>query len=209
MQFIIFCQTFRRLARLPETLVQGDRFPNYLRSVFLERKGGHVFAVSTNGRFAAMEYLGEQPGVDGSVAISIAPEILQQCDLETQFNSSLMINYSEEHRSAGVTTTYGFAYPYSAALFAEDENQFLTWRNWLPKSLPTASKGSAYFNADHMNALVATAPGGQIVLPSKIDATQPVIVQDPTDENWLGVFISRRDTGMMIEPATLPVWLDI
>ena len=57
MDFQIPCETFARLAKIAET-TKSNR-PDYLKSVFIEYKDGDAFAVATNGKIAAIEYLGK------------------------------------------------------------------------------------------------------------------------------------------------------
>ena len=58
-----------RLKSLTDELPRGEA-REWLKSVFIERRSGHVFAGATNSLFAAVQYIGIQPGDDGFVAVS-------------------------------------------------------------------------------------------------------------------------------------------
>lgn len=208
MQISIFCQTFRRLAHIAET-VGADDVRQYMKSVYIERRDGHIFAVATNARFAAVEYLGAQEGVDGSVNVSIMPELLMQAEMETVWNGHFTIATDDAHQTAQLVSSYGYVCMYDVAVkpALNQENHMANWRAWLPKDTPVKSSGAMYFNTDEMLALVKTAPSGTVVFPTAIDAKKPVVLRDPTESSWVGVFIPYPADKTPLEPATIPVWV--
>lgn len=208
MDFIIPCETFARLANLVKDF--GANEPRqYLKSVYIEHIDGNAFAVATNSKIAAIEFLGKVAFGNGSVNVVADPALIQQCKTEAPFNSALTVSVNEVLKFATAKTALGYSYPGNAALITE-RTEFHDWRNWTPDKPVAKSKGAMFWNTENIALLGSSSPSGRLLFPEFIDATKPVVIRDITDENWFGLFMPNRladgEVITYMEGAKLPEW---
>lgn len=209
MKFTIPCEVFARLATVA-TAMEAERDPAYFRSVYLENKAGKSFAITTNIKFVAIEYLGETKAPDGSINVDCHDAILAQCEVERGLKGVLHVDYMPELRFASVKSTFGFTHAVNAAVFtAADNPAFERWRNWLPEKLPHGSESPMFADAEQLHALACSSPSGAILFPAF--TSKVVVVRDAHSENWIGVFLgvgTSRDGRTLKEiPVRMPDWV--
>ena len=209
MKFTIPCEVFARLATVATSLV-ADRDSDYFRSVYLENKSGKSFAITTNIKFASIEYLGETKESDGSINIDCHDAILAQCEVERGLKGVLHIDYMPELRFASVKSTFGFTHSQNAAVFtATDNPAFERWRNWLPDKLPCGSDSPMFVDAEQLHALAKSSPSGAILFPQF--TSKVVVVRDAYSDNWIGAFLGSgtlQDGRILKEiPVRMPDWV--
>jgi len=208
MDFAISCETFARLANVVKDF--GTNEPRqYLKSVYIEHKAGNAFAIATNSKIAAIEFLGQVAIGDGSVNVVADPVLIQQCRTEGQFNGVLTVSVNEVLKFATAKTALGFTYPGNAAIIT-DRTEFHDWRTWTPDKPVSKSKGAMFWNTENIALLGASSPSGRLLFPEFVDATKPVVIRDITDENWFGLFMPNRlaegEVITYMEGAKLPEW---
>lgn len=208
MEFAISCEIFVRLTNVVRNFDENET-RHYLKSVYIEHKDGNAVAIATNGKIAAIEFLGKVDFGNGSVNIIADPVLIQQCRTEAAFNSVLAVSFNEVLKFGAAKTTLGYTYPGNVAVLA-DGSPFPQWRTWAPDKPVTKSKGAMFWNAEGIAALASSSPSGRVLFPEFIDATKPVVIRDITDENWFGLFMPNRNVdGEVItysEGAKLPEW---
>lgn len=212
MNFEIPAETFVRLAGVTRRIPVGldETEIKYLRCVRLERVNGHVFAIASNRKVAAIyHFMDTVIGVDGVAHITIDPALIKQCETEKPFNSSLYITVIPELQMASVKTTLGYNYPGNGMIhFAETPLD--NWRKWVPDEPITETNGAMSWNIEDMEALNRASPSGEIAFPEFIDASAPVILRDIKSPDWLGMFMPNRvddnGRGYTVTPAELPTW---
>jgi hypothetical protein len=210
MEFAISCDIFARLANVVRNF-DANETREYLKSVYIEHHLGNAFAVATNSKIAAIEFLGPVAFEQGSVNIVADPILIQQCRTEAAFGSVLSVSFNEVLQFGTAKTTLGYSYPGNAVIIPRHPD-FKKWRNWTPDKPVTQSKGAMFWNTETIAALGASSPSGRLLFPEFIDADKPVVVRDITDDNWFGLFMGRErktDDGETItytEGAKLPEW---
>jgi len=206
MNIEISCELYARLSAIPLLLNPVDE-RKYLKSLFIERTGGKLYAVATNVKIAAIEYLGASDGPDECTAIAIDQALIDQCKREIAFNGKLSIVANSLLNFTSIKTAFGYNYPGNAMVQLPEANNFNSWREWFPDSIPTKSHGAMYWNASVVHALATASPTGGLRFPEHIDTTQPVVVRDQESANWAGLFMPNADNGEIVEGATIPEWL--
>lgn len=208
MDVSISCEIFARLTNVIANF-DANETRQYLKSVYVEHHLGNAFAVATNGKIAAIEFLGKREFEQASVNIVADPVLIQQCRTEAAFNSVLSVNFNEVLQFGSAKTTLGYCYPGNAVI-APRNPEFSQWRNWAPDKPVKASKGAMFWNTEQIAALGASSPSGRLLFPEFIDATKPIVVRDIIDENWFGLFMPNRmvenETITYMEGAKLPEW---
>lgn len=210
MNFEIPVEMFVRLAgvtmRMPVGLSEEETAP--LKCVRLDRINGHVYAIGTNRKVAAIYYLGKDDGINGAVHVVVDPALIKQCEAEKPFNSVLSVTVIPALQMASLKTTFGYNYPGNGAFFPA-KTPLDKWRTWAPDEIK-ASNGAMAWELEDMEALNRASPSGQIAFPALIDASMPVVLRDLKFDNWVGLFMPNRvdDAGRsyMVEAATLPEW---
>lgn len=212
--FFITCDTYTRLAGIVEGY-EPPRDRQSLRSVYIERRGGHAFAISSCSTLLVGEYIGHSEQEDGSVNLSLDPALIAQCRTEVAFKSGLFVNVNPMLKFATAKTSLGYVHPQNAAIWDFGHNWAANWRKALPKEEVKKSKGFMHWYAAKVAALASSSPSGRVVFPERIDATASTIIRDAVNPNWFGLFMPRMDerdipkfdmTG--IEPGELPKWAE-
>ena len=209
MQITVPCETFARLSKIA-TAFEASRDPAYFRSIYLEHKAGRSFAVATNIKFAAIEYLGRTAQPDASVNIDCDSGLIKQCEVERSHKGTLTIDYMSALRFASVKSSFGYVHPVNAAVFtATDNPAFERWRNWLPEKMPSGRDAPMFVDAANLAVLAESSPSGLILFPEFTSSV--VVVRDALVDNWLGAFIGTGELadGRIIKemPVKMPDWV--
>lgn len=194
MRFVIPAETFLRMSNAA-TPYGADEYPA-CQSVRLEYLNGRYYAVATNSRIIAVEYLGPTTEANGAVNVANLPQYEQWSNVETwTFDwypppvNVLMFNDSASVLAA-----------------PDDVPRFRDWFNIFPENVPTKAKGAFFMETELIAKLGAASPSGQLCFAQYVDRKQLAIVRDMHDPNWIGGFISdTRD--FKAEPATIPEWM--
>lgn len=211
MQFHIKCSTFVRLASIcsffePTTL---EEFRKQLTTVRLEARGGKIFAIATNQKVAAIEFIAFDPtGQNGVAHIVLDPKIINQCKAESFMNGTLSINTIPEIATAMASTTSGWTYQGNACHWFE-KTILDEWRKWAPDKMPSKSEHIMMWNLYHIQALLEASPSGKVLFPEFIDARKPIVLRDQNDPNWVGLFVPKMTNNNSDMPkvgAELPEW---
>lgn len=215
MQFKIPCETYIRLAGavVPHP-VKPVAVP--LQCIRIERQKGFVVALATNNRICVVEKIDATTEPDGAVNIRIDPVLLQQCELEKQFDSELIIDVIDLPGVQVVTckSTFGYSHNGDIGVFPTPEEHIKYWQNWrekiIPYDQPKKSNGFLMLDTVGMEQLTRCSPSGVIVFPEKIDTDQAVIVNDSIDPGWLGIFMAVHWEESKVgvnSAATVPNWI--
>lgn len=204
MEIVIHCASLLRLSRLAATVAADDPKP-YLQAVWLETKGGHMAAVVTNRKLAAVEYLGEDAGPDAGFAVPLDPAFMAQVETEAGFGSRVRL--TQDGMKIHAMTDFAYYQELQAlATLDSADNHFNAWRNWFPDALPVETHGAMFQTLGNLATLNSAAPSGSVIFPEFIDTRKPVVVRDLHDENWLGVFLADPN-GETLPRVTLPEWV--
>lgn len=181
---------------VPATILQ--RFIA-LEAVKIEINSGKCYIIGSNNTIACVEYLNETDQEDDSCYININKVLIDDKNIDGLFTFETI----PELAMGSVVDDKG--QNYIDFISWPDESPLDKWRDWF--KLSTESNGFMYWNLEQIETLWKTSPSGEIVFPKIINATEPVIVRDVNNANWLGVFIPAVDGKAVIKPATLPEWL--
>lgn len=206
--FTIPCEVFVRLANAASPL-NIDTPYNGLNVVRVEYIAGDAYAIATNSRVLACQYLGKTDQATDAVNILITEPLVQQCKIEAEFDGVLSVTTIPGVDYATANTTFGFNYPYNAASFTDEMGggkRWSEWRNIIPPAVASKSSGHMFLTGEWIASLAHAAPSGRIVFPAHIDVKIPVIVRDSVDPDWFGMFLGTSVQGNT-KPATRPEWI--
>ena len=209
MQITVPCDVFIRLAKVA-TAFEAERDTKYFNSVYFEAKDGKLIAISTNIKFASIEFLGKTDQADGSFNVACDPALITQCETEKQYKGTMQIVFMEALRYASVKTTFGYNYPGNAAVFTETDNPaFERWRKWLPDKMPSERDSPMFVDAFNLAILAESSPSGAILFPEFTSSV--VIVRDAYLDNWIGAFLGAGNApdGRLLKdiPVKIPDWV--
>ncbi len=208
MKFTINCATFVRLASITAFFepTTDEEIKAQLMCVRLENIKSNMFAVATNQKVAAVEYIGRTDQPDGVAHVVIDSKLVEQCRNEIPYDSFLEVITIPEIALASAKTMLGFAYQGNACIFP-DNSIMNKWRGWATREIIKKNKGAMYLNVDHISALVAASPSGKIVFPEFIDVDKPVVLRDVKNPAWVGLFVGKPNPlDPPAAPAMLPEW---
>jgi hypothetical protein len=173
----------------------------------LEISNGKVFAIATNVKIAAIEYLGQTVEKDGVAHVILDPQILERCKAESWMDGSLIVNTIPEIALGNLTTTNNWAFNGNACHWFE-ETPLNDWRKWADDKPAKISKGIMWWNLYYVESLLRSSKSGKVIFPQHIDTEQPVILRDRENPNWVGLFMADPTPyeDRVIQPATLPEW---
>lgn len=209
-----------RLANATIPVYPNEHQYNWMRSILLEYRNGKSYAVATNSKILAAEYIDTTTEPNAVVNIVITDALLTQCAIEQQWSGELIIDVTDTayFKYASLTTLFGYRYPDNAALFppdvinSDDTKRWFefrdNWRRLVPDETPTASKGFMFQDTELLTLLGKSAPSGCLVYPKHIDVDKPLMVRDAVDPSWLGLFVSyssKYSKGLIA--AKRPEWL--
>lgn len=202
MQISLSGDIIRRFVRLNSILPRGeDR--SWLKSIFIEVRGGYLRVGATNALFAALELVGHVDTDDGFAIIrhDAFPPII---DPELPYTISDL----PALKWASVNAD-GWTAPGDAAVRDPEAVGILSgWRNWFPREVATTANKPMLVDVDGLQGLVQSSPSGRVVFPLVVDSERPVIIRDATSANWVGLFYSRPESGLFLRGATLPDWVN-
>ena len=205
MNFSIKCETFVRLASVcsffPSTTRQDIK--EKINTVRIENRNGQSFGVVTNEKTAVVEFLHNTDQPDGYIHLILDPKLIEQCEIEKQYNSDLMITTVQEMALGSATTTMGYSHKSNPCYWFED-SPLNEWRTWAPETQPKKSINAMYWDAGLVETLVKSSPSGCVCFPEFIDARQPLIIRDVKSPHWVGLF--RPSVLEPFKPAELPEW---
>lgn len=212
MNFEIPCETYIRLCGLTKqfSVRRTEEERASLRCVRLEIKNGARYAIAANGQIGAVYYLGQIDAADEFAHLNADETLIAQCEIEKQYNASLIVTAIQMLNVVTVASTFGYNYPGNVGSFPA-ATHLENWRTWAPSEPVTKSKGAMGWSLDQIEALNAASPSGRIAFPAFIDHNKPVILRDRKFDNWIGFFMPNAIddiTGEVkaVEPAVLPEW---
>lgn len=197
MQITVPCEVFARLASIVKHM--PDDIDPWFRSV---RYDSGVL-VCTNKHVMAAEFIG---GPSGVLHIAADVALIAQCRTEGALGSTLTIQYVEALNFASAKTTLGYNFPGNAIVNPGGKNDFDKWRSLFEEPQPTVSKGVMLWETQSIGLLLETAPSGSLTFPEFIDAKKPMILRDPVDTAWAGMFIPS-DMSLPTFHAKRPDWI--
>lgn len=167
-----------------------------------------LFAVVTNISIAAIEYLGRNNGPDEHMAVAINQQLIEQCQNEISFNGALnIVTIPAPLNFTSAKTTFGYAPAVNLHIPLPDDQEFATWRNWIPEAMPEATDGAMCWNVKQIYALASASKTGTIKFPEFIDVSKPVLIRDGEADNWLGLFMPSLKGEGTVQPASIPDWI--
>lgn len=211
MRFDIKCSTFVRLAAIcnsfePETDFEMQQ---QIKTLRLEARNGKIFAICTNQRIAAVEYIAQcgDPLASEVAHVNLHPDLMKQCQFESFLDGVLTINTIPQIVSATATTSSGWAFAENACHWFDD-TPLNNWRDWFPKEPVTKSNGVMLWNLHLLRALFESSPTGKIIFPRHIDANKAVVLRDVDNPWWVGLFIpSAWGNKVQKQEAEMPEWM--
>ncbi len=208
MDLSIKCETYLRFAQICKFFDPSIKpeVKEKINTVRIEVKNGKVFAIATNEKIAAVEFLYNTEHQDASIHLIIDDSIIQQCETEKMFDSSLTISVFQEIAVATLKSDLGYTHVGECCHWF-DETPLDNWASWFPDTEYKKSKGAMYWDVGQVEALMCSCPSGFITFPEFIDANSPVLIRDVKNPNWAGVFIPSHPS----EPSTKakkPDWID-
>lgn len=209
--FTIPCETFVRLASLVEDY-QPPANRQELLCVYMRHKAGKSVAVSCCSTLAAFENLGATDQPDGDVYITIDPALVAQCKTEAGFGGSLTVQTNDVLQFATAKTTLGYVHPANAAIWSFDPRWFAALFDRVPTEKVKKQKGVMHWYVDRLVRLAKCAPSGRVFFPTIFDGSAPMILNDPIEPNWFGLFIpdmnEADEAKTDYKPAVLPDWFE-
>lgn len=199
------CETFVRMSKVPLAL-KAAYDEHYYKSLFIEIRNKKLFFVSTNIKFAAIEYAGNIDQSNGFFNIAYNEALLIQATEEAKFSGVINVTYVEMLKFATAKTTFGYVHSENLAVFATQKPEFETWRNWLPDEIPTKPNGCINVTAHNLACLAAASPSGLIAFPQMVTTGKPVLVHDAHSPNWIGLFLDDGKT-QGVRAVAIPTWV--
>lgn len=174
-----------------------------LKNLKIEINSGKIYLIGCNDTIGSVQYLGTTEQPNDSCYIEVTYKLDRVVQKEFNKEGFLTIETIPEIAMSSIIDTDGEIY--NDFIQWPDESPLDKWREWF--RLSTESQGFMYCTLRDINTLWKNSPSGNIVFPEVINTSEPVIVRDVADANWLGVFIPAVDGKAVIKPATLPEWL--
>lgn len=198
-KFIVKANVLNRMSKIPVFFepTTSEDLKKQIRTIRLEIKSGKMFAVATNQQVAAVEYLGETKEPDDVCYLRLECEFLNETEG--------LITVETIPEIALSTALHGAKLVNDCCLWF-DNNIMDNWRSWIGKQ-SGKHKGFMFWELYHIQTLFEASPSGKIVFPEDIDASEPVVLRDSENENWVGLFVPDQRPGeIKCEPAKLPDW---
>ena len=158
--------------------------------------------IGTNDTVACVQHL-ETDNTD-SCYINITKDLVKI--VYNELNKEGFLNFETIPELAMGSVSDSTGHIYTDIIIWPDESPLDNWREWF--RLSEESQGFMFANLEQLETLWKSSPSGNIVFPEVINASEPVIVRDVTDANWVGVFIPSLESKATLKPATLPEWLN-
>lgn len=196
--YTIPCDTFVRLAILTHNDLGG-----WFGCVLID----NGVAVATDRKFLAAEHIGDP--VDEPIYVIPDPALIEQCRKEAEHGGCLTITVTPELRYAVAKTTFGYVHVGNCVRWSDEPNpDFSQWRKHVERCRErTPGNGALFFNVVELTRLAMCAPSACVVFEDGVELTgRPMMVRDPHDSNWLGVF-SPWPKDQSFTPAVFPGWI--
>lgn len=197
----ISCDALVRLsAMIPRA---GADVQDIFRTIRLENGR----AIVTDRKFMAVELISPFEGV---FYIRPTPELIEQCRVETQFNSVLTLVPNPMLSYTTGMTSLAYEVQGNIGVYPVGVTEFDGWWDKIVKPAldpSTVANGALVCHADEVARLAASSPSGAVVFEQHIDVRRPTIIRDINSHDWVGFFHPRVDTGIYHAPATVPGWL--
>jgi hypothetical protein len=158
--------------------------------------------IATNDTLACVQHLNTDN--TDNCYINVTKELVKIVYNELNKEGFLTFETISELAMGSVTDSNGHIY--TDIIVWPDESPLDNWREWF--RLSEESQGFMFANLEQLETLWKSSPSGNIVFPEVINASEPVIVRDVTDANWVGVFIPSLESKATLKAATLPEWLN-
>lgn len=189
MDIEIPCELYHRLEDINGLSEADPR--KHLNSIYIERRDNVLFVIATDVKIAVIQK-SISVGPDTSFAIRMDNALLLQCATEKQFNSNLILTNNPALNFVSAKTTFGYNFPGNIGVMLPDNNEFQSWREWLPDEMPTQSNGNMLMNAHSVARIAFASPSGSIIFPEFIDVRKPVLVRDVFSHDWIGLFFPAQ-----------------
>ena len=175
-----------------------------LNTVRLENKGGKTFAIVSNQKIAAIEYVSTTDEPDGAVHLILSEGLLQQLFMEASSDCEMTLNTIPEMGISTMESTSG--YNVSNCCHWWEPRWLDKWQTWATEPA-TETIGIMAWNMNRVESLLKTSPSGNIVFPAFVDTTTPVVFRDYFNPKWVGIMFAQLTEDIKItEPAVLPEW---
>lgn len=208
MEYTISCDTYSRFSNIVKKMHKNASA--WCNGIYLENANGHSYAVASNRAIMAVEYIGTTAQPNGNATVIFEPGLLAQCDVEKAFNSTVTVVVNEMLRFSSARTTMGFNCTGNATLWLDGASELTMWRQFVKPEALKKSRGCMFLHTEHIALLGASSPTARLAFPEFIEASKHVVVTDPNDDRWLGVFMPDRiddATGQRGEVVhKLPDW---
>lgn len=177
-----------------------DHTKKLISTVRLEHRNGKSFAVVTNQKVAAIEYLGPTAESDAVVHLKITDGLTNLCVM----GGNLTFNIMPEVLISMVQNDYGMSV--ADCCLWSSEGPLNNWRKWVAPDA-VVSEAVMQWNLFEVECMIAASPSGTINFPQFINANKPVTVRDAMYDNWVGLFFPKpSSTDPAANPAKLPEW---
>lgn len=202
MQFSIAVETLVRLADLIAPI--ADQLEPEFRCIRLDN--GQL--VATDCRLMSIENVG--PKFEGVAYIVPEPALIAQCRSEIAFGSNVTLSVTPAIAYASAKTSLG--YTSGNILYVHPgTSRFDRWREVVKQGATKGvalNQGGMFWDTEWIARLGKSSPSGKLVFPENIDITQPALIRDANDYDWLGCFNPAALQGAPTPPpATLPEWM--
>lgn len=210
MNFEIPCDVYARLSAIPLN-IPTDEINENLRSICIERKNGSVYAITSDRKIAAIEYIGPSQEPDGFTHVAVAAALVEAAIKESAFDGKFHLVANDMLKFTSLKSSFGFQPTSNVGIYhnGPKDEAFTNWRDWPPALPVRKSRGAMFWTGNLIATLAKTAPSGTVIFPEFIDVNEPVILRDPTDDSWCGLFMGvarENDQRIVSAPAKLPDW---
>ena len=178
-----------------------------INTVRLENRKGKSFAIVSNGKIGAIEYVGETTEQDGAVHLILSESLMLQATLEAGSDHSMTLNTIPEIAISTLESTSG--YMISDACYWWQDTPLKDWAGWGVQPA-NSSSGIMYWNLNQVELLVKSSPSSKVIFPRYIDVRIPLLLRDYHNTNWVGMFFpAAPDHVEITTPAQLPDWWSV
>jgi len=210
MKFIVKCETFARLSTICQFFEPSieHEIKDQLNVLRLENFNGKSYAIATNQKIAAVEYLGPTNEPNGCAHVILDSVMIEKAKEESAYGSFFEVSTIPEIAAGAVKSMLGWAYPGNPCRWF-DKTAMNDWRKWVNEK-PVKTKGAMYWDLSHLQTLLQSSPSGKIIFPEMIDVDYPILIRDRMNDNWFGLFVAKpteADAALNpVKAATLPIW---
>lgn len=194
-------KTLQRFIKLYESL--DPKAPETLKCLRIEIINGKIILIGCNQYVACAELIDNTKESDAVIHVKVNSKFIESVNKEVNINGMFNFETIPEIALGNISTTDGENH--NDFIVWPDESPLDNWRKWF--SISDESAGTMFCNLYQIETLFNTSPTGEITFPTVINCSEPVIVRDINNSNWIGAFIPAFDGKKIIKPAELPEWL--